>query len=144
MKKTPLVRVKEQFKSKEKLVEAVQGLATEALWLDRVNDTKGLARVSNAKLLRLFEVLTEAKKEFGSRDKLVSSILDLDKRAKDAGYKTRLEGYPLPRLLDMQRASARRAKRSQEKADAKATAKPAAAKKKPAAKKAKPREARPS
>ena len=132
MKKTPLARVKEQFESKEKLVAAVQALATDALWLDRVSEAKGLGRISNAKLLRLFDVLTDAKKQFGSRDKLVSAILDLEKRGKDAGYKTRLERYPLPRLLDMQRASARRAKR----AEAAASAKPKAEAKKPAAKKA--------
>lgn len=143
MKKTPLSRVKEQFKSKDKLVAAVQALATDALWLDRLNDVKGLARVSNAKLLRLHDALTAATKEFGSRDKLVSAILELEKRVKDAGYKARLERYPLPRLLDMQRSSARRAKKSEAKAKAAAAAKPASKKKKAAPKKAKS-EARPS
>jgi hypothetical protein len=145
MKKTPLARVKEQFESKDKLVAAVQALATDALWLDRVSDAKGLGRVSNAKLLRLFDVLTDAKKQFGSREKLVASILDLEKRGKDAGYKTRLEHYPLPRLLDMQRASSRRAKHAEAKAAAKPKAeakKPAA--KKPAAKKSKAKAAQPS
>ena len=145
MKKTPLARVKEQFESKEKLVAAVQALATDALWLDRVSEAKGLGRISNAKLLRLYDVLSHAKKEFGSRDKLVSAILDLEKRGKDAGYKTRLERYPLPRLVDMQRASARRAKRAEAAA---ASAKPKAEAKKPAkkaaAKKTKTRAAQPS
>jgi hypothetical protein len=140
MKKTPFARVKEQFETKEKLVAAVQALATEALWLNRTNENKGLARVSNAKLLRLFDALTTAKNDFGSREKLVGAILDSENRSKDAGYKARLESFPLPRLLDLQRASARRAKRnSAEGADAKPKA--AAKPKKAAGKKTKTGEA---
>ena len=73
MKKTPVSQVKERFESKEKLVAAVQKLATADLWLDKVSPAKGLARVSNAKLVRLHDSLTDAKKRFGSRDKLVVS-----------------------------------------------------------------------
>lgn len=133
MKKTPLSLTKERFASKDKLVEAVQKLATEDLWLDRVNGAKGLARVSNAKLLRLHDILTSVKKDFGSRGKLIDAILTLEKRTKDAGYKTRLEQYPLPRLVDLHGAASRRAKR----AEAKAKAAPAPAKKKAPAKKGK-------
>lgn len=133
MKKTPLSLTKERFASKDKLVEAVQKLATEDLWLDRVNGAKGLARVSNAKLLRLHDILTSVKKDFGSRGKLIDAILTLEKRSKDAGYKTRLEQYPLPRLVDLHGAASRRAKR----AEAKAKAAPAPAKKKAPAKKGK-------
>ncbi len=109
MKKTPLSVVKERFESKEKLVEAVQKLATEELWLDRVNDDKGLERVSNQKLLRLHDVLSTVKKDFGSRAKLVGKILEIEKRTKDEGYKTRLERFPTPRLLDHYRSVSKRA-----------------------------------
>jgi hypothetical protein len=93
--------VKGQFEDKAKLISAVQALATSALWLDRVNADKGLAKVSNAKLLRLHAALSRAKQEFGTRDKLIGAVLDLDKRGKDEGYKARLGAYPLPRLLDL-------------------------------------------
>jgi hypothetical protein len=132
MSKSPFASVKDRFESKEKLVAAVQKLATKELWLDRVNGTKGLEKVSNAKLLRLHDVLTRAKDGFGSRDKLVAAIVDLAKRAKDKGYATRLETYPLPRLLDLHGSLARASKRA-----AKAPAKPAKAEpkaKKPVAK----------
>ncbi len=130
MKKTPVSVVKEKYGDKEKLVAAVQKLATDELWLDRVNETKGLARVSNAKLLRLIDTLGSVKERFGSRAKLVDAIVAVEKRTKDAGYKSRLESYPTPRLLDLHDAAAKRAKRAAAAAKA-APAKPA---KKPAKK----------
>ena len=123
MKKTPVSLVKERFESKEKLVAAVQKLATADLWLDKVSSAKGLGRVSNAKLVRLHDTLTDAKKRFGSRDKLVSSIVELNKRVKDKGFASKLTAYPLPQLLDLHAAATRASKR----AEASAKAKPAKA-----------------
>ena len=148
MNKTPLSTVKERFSSKADLVEAVQKLATDDLWIDRLNSTKGLAKVSNRKLVRLHDLLSQIKKDFGSRDKLVGAILTAEKREKDEGYKTRLGGYALPRLFDHYRAVSRRQKRAADasagvkKPKPKATAAPkkaAPAAKKPAAKKAGPK-----
>jgi hypothetical protein len=135
MKKPPLRLVKDSFQSKEKLVEAVQKLATSELWIDRVSPAKGLGRVANGKLVRLHTILTDAKKRFGSREKLITAILELEKRLKDAGYRQRLEQYPLPRLIDAHAAADRRAAKAH-KAKAPAVAKKAA--KKPAAAVAKP------
>lgn len=132
MSKTPLSQVKEKFESKEKLVAAIEKMATQDLWLDRVNQDRGLARVSNAKLLRLHAALEDAKKRFGSRAKLIAAVLEAEKRTKDEGFKTRLEGYPLPRLLDLHAAATKRAGRASQKPAAapkkKARAKKAAAK----------------
>ena len=120
MAKTPLAQVKDTFGSKEKLVEAVQKLATAELWLDRVSEDKGLARVSNAKLLRLHAALTDTKARFGTRDQLIAAICELEKRTADAGYKLRLAKYPLPRLLDLHGVAKKRADRvaAQPKTDA--------------------------
>jgi hypothetical protein len=143
MAKAPLVSVKERFESKTKLVDAVQKLATSDLWIDRVSEKKGLGKVSNAKLLRLHAVLTDAKERFGSREKLVGSILELAKRSKDKGYASRLDRYPLPQLLDLHRSLAKSSKRAAAKADAaakpKAAKKAAAPKAESAAKKAAPK-----
>lgn len=113
-RKSPLVLVKERFGDKAKLVEAVQALATEELWLGRTSadqgGEKGLGHVSNAKLLRLHATLTEVKEKWGSRAKLIDAILDVEKRTKDAGYRKRLEEWPVPRLHDHYRAAAKRAK----------------------------------
>ena len=146
MKKSPVVVVKERFASKDKLVEAVQKLATADLWIDRVG-TKGLAKVSNQKLVKLHDSLTDAQKRFGSRDKLISAILELKKRTKDASYAAGLKKAPLPQLLDLhasiehagKRAAAKAAPKSAKKAAApvakKAVAKKAPAKKAPSKKK---------
>jgi hypothetical protein len=139
MKKSPIASTKERFESKEKLVAAVQKLATDDLWLDRVNETKGLGKVSNQKLLRLHDVLSDAKKRFGSRQKLIDAIRELAKRSKDAGYATRLGAYPLPRLLDLHGSLSKAERKSEAKAKGKAKpVKKAAAKaeKQPAASKA--------
>jgi hypothetical protein len=134
MKKSPVTVVKERFESKAKLVEAVQKLATPDLWVERLNAEKGLAKVSNEKLVKLHDVLVDAKKRFGSRDKLISAILELKKRTKDASYSEGLKKFALPQLLDLHASVERATKRAAAKAAApkKAPAKKAAA---PAAKK---------
>lgn len=115
MKKSPLSQVQERFETKEKLVEALKALAQDDLWIDRVNPEKGLKRVSNAKLVRLHDLLTDAKKRFGSRDKLIESILTLTKSVRDAGYRERLKAHPLPRLLDLHGALSRKQSRAEAK-----------------------------
>lgn len=134
MKNSPVSVVKEQFQSKEKLVEAVQKLATPELWLDRVSSAKGLGRVSNQKLLRLHAVLSDIKSRFGNRAKLIGAILELEKRPKDAGYQKRLEGFALPRLADLHSVLDRKRTRGEAKAKAKGAPKKAAAKPEPAKK----------
>ncbi len=144
--KSPLLVVKEKFGDKAKLVEAVEKLTGEDLWVQRTNENKGLAHVSNAKLLRLHATFTEVKEKFGTRDKLIEAILDLQKRSKDAGLRQKLSTWPVPRLFDTYKAFAKRtavksavpatAKPARPPAATKAAAKPAA---KPAKKVAKKR-----
>lgn len=110
MTKTPISRVKEAFGDKAALVSELKKLATDELFLSRVNLAKGFERLSNTKLLRLHALLTRAKSEFGSRQGLVEAILKLENRVKDAGYKNRLERFPTPRLLDRQRTLGKQAR----------------------------------
>jgi len=102
--------VEDQFGTKAKLVEAVKKLISDELLEDRLSEDKGLERVSNKKLLRLHAIGTQVQAEFGGRAGLVDAILAAEKRTKDAGYRTRLERYPTPRLLDIARAARRRQK----------------------------------
>jgi hypothetical protein len=120
MTPSPLSRAKKLFdidekdptkarkQAKEKLVAAVQKLADGGLWLDRVNDEKGLEHVSNAKLLRLHEVLTAVKEKFGDRDSLIEGIVKAEGREKDATYAKRFESWPTPRLWDYYQSAAAR------------------------------------
>ncbi len=109
--KTPLSAVKETFGEKAKLVEELETFTKDGdLWVSRVNEAKGLAHVSNSKLLRLHRVFTEVKAKFGTRAKLIDSICELEKRATDDGFKKRLGAYPVPRLYDMHQSATKRAK----------------------------------
>lgn len=108
--KSPLALVKERFTDKDGLIKALKELATEDLWIDRLDQDKGLDSVSNKKLLRLHAVLSDVKKQFGTRAKLVDAILTQEKRNKDEGYKTRLSRLNTPRLFDQYKAGAKRAK----------------------------------
>ncbi len=109
MSKSPLSLVKDKFKDKDGLIEAVRALATSDLWVDRINSNKGLEHVSNRKLLHLHEVLSQVKSRFGTRGELIKAVLKLEKREKDEGFQTRLERYPTPRLWDRYRALEKRA-----------------------------------
>jgi hypothetical protein len=111
MKKSPLTLVKERFgedrkAAKQKLVAAVRELAGQDGLLDR--SLEDLEQVSNKKLLRLESVLKTVK-EHGGRASLVNKILEAEKRTKDEGYKSRLERFPTPRLLDHYRSAVKRA-----------------------------------
>lgn len=140
---TPLAIVKEKFGEKAKLVEALEKLTGEALWVSRTNKDKGLAHVSNAKLLRLHATFTTVKEKFGTREKLIDAILELEKRGKDTGLRQKLLQWPVPRLYDAYKSAAKRHAVPTPSAARTAPAKAAAAK--PAAAKApaaKPRAAK--
>jgi hypothetical protein len=105
MSKSPLSIVKERFgddpkKAKAKLVAAVKKAAGKDLWLDRLNEQKGLDHVSNKKLLHLEQVLEAVSNAVGSRDKLIGEIAKLQGRAKDEDYKARLGEESTPALWD--------------------------------------------
>jgi len=127
--KTPIAAVKEQFGDKAKLVAELEKFTKdEDLWVSRLNANKGLAHVSNTKLLRLHKTFTAVKEKFGTRAKLIDAIAEIEKRTKDEGYKARLGAYPVPRLWDMYQSVSKRAAAG-EKAAKKTAAKPKAEKK---------------
>lgn len=140
---TPLAIVKEKFGEKAKLVEALEKLTGEALWVSRTNKDKGLAHVSNAKLLRLHATFTTVKEKFGTREKLIDAILELEKRGKDTGLRQKLLQWPVPRLYDAYRSAAKRHAAAAPSTAPTAPAKAAAGKPAPAkASAAKPRAAK--
>mgnify|MGYP000081214887 CR=1 FL=1 len=115
MKKSPLAQVKEQFGSKEKLVDALVGLPASILEGGDDKDAlrKRLAAAANTKLLRLFAVGTAIEKRFGGKEQLVDGLLTLAKRSKDGDYRGKLLTLPLAKLHDMYRSLERRTKRAE-------------------------------
>lgn len=135
--KSPLATLKDKFENKAKLVAELEKLTKDDdLWVARVNKNKGLAHVSNAKLLKLHATFAAVKEKFGTRAKLIDAICEVEKRAKDEGFKTRLGNFPVPRLWDMYKSASKRAG-----AGAKGEAKKAAPKKAAAPKAAAPKKA---
>jgi hypothetical protein len=106
--KAPHAAVKETFGDKAKLVAALEKLTGDDLWVSRTNKDKGLAHVSNSKLLRLHATFTEVKEKFGTRDKLVEAILQVEDRAKDTGLRQKLSEWPVPRLFDAYKSANKR------------------------------------
>jgi hypothetical protein len=106
--KTPLTLVKEKFGDKAKLVDALEKLTGEELWVARTNKDKGLAHVSNAKLLRLHATFVLVKEKFGTRDKLIAALLEVEKRSKDTGLRQKLSEWPVPRLFDAYKSAVKR------------------------------------
>lgn len=109
MSKSPLSIVKERFgddpkKAKEKLVAAVKKAGGKDVWLDRLNEEKGLEHVSNRKLLRLERILGAVTKEIGSRDDLIAAIAKAQGRDGDDAYKARLGDESTPALWDRYQA----------------------------------------
>ena len=112
---TPLAVVKEKVGDKEKLVAEVEKFTKDDdLWVSRTNANKGLKHVSNAKLVKLHRTFSEVKEKFGTRAKLIDAILEVEKRTKDDGYKSRLGHFPVPRLYDLYKSAAKRAGASAE------------------------------
>ncbi|APS00641.1 hypothetical protein [Pajaroellobacter abortibovis] len=118
MKKSPLAQVKEKFGDKAGLIKALEPLTSHDLCVSRLHDAKELAHVSNAKLLKLYYTLSIVKERFGNRDKLIETILEMQKRVKDTGYRARLSTYPIPRLYDLFRSLLKREKAMEKKKEA--------------------------
>ena len=113
MKSTPLVEVKERFGSKENLVNEIKELFDKGkLFENRLNPDKGLAHVSNTKLLKLHKVAAEVKDRFTTRDNLVNDLLKIMNREKDAGLRARFDKWSLPRLWDFYKKEAGRSGRA--------------------------------
>ena len=108
----PFARVKELHGTKEALVKTlVDPLAAEDEDTDLVKAR--LLKASNQQLLRLATVVATVKDKYGSREKLIASIGKAENKTKDEDYLAKLGTMPLPRLLDMARASERRAKQAE-------------------------------
>lgn len=109
--------------TKKELIEKVKSVATGDLWVEKLNDGKGLSGISNKKLLRLHAIFTKAASRFSSRAQIVDAIVAAEGRGKDADYKKHFAEWPVPRLMDRLGAVEKAKKAADKKAAAKAAAK---------------------
>jgi hypothetical protein len=109
--KSPVAIVNETFGAKDKLVDKLVGL------LDRGDESKDdlrkrLSSAANTKLLHLHRVATEVKEKFGSHAALVEHVAKALGRSKDKPFVERLAAYSDARLVDLAKATERRAKKA--------------------------------
>jgi hypothetical protein len=109
--RAPLARQKAEHESKEKLVDRVIALLGQVAKSeeDKEDLKERLLAASNQKLLRLFEVSTTIRKDFGTLEKLADAVASAQGRAKDKPYVTKLAALSPARLLDLHRTTTRRA-----------------------------------
>ena len=114
MKKSPLTQVKDQFGTKDKLVDAIVALPEGVLDRDDDKDAfrNRLLTAANSKLLRLHTLGKQVADKFGSKDKLVDALLVLQRRGKDADYRTKLSTLPIGKLFDQYSSLERATKRA--------------------------------
>lgn len=110
-KKTPLQIVKDQYGSKDKLVDAVVALVERDEGETEDEHRKRLKYVSNAKLLHLVS-LAERAKALGGRAAMVTKVLELKGQPKDREYSDRLDRLELGRLVDLAEGLIRTAKKA--------------------------------
>ena len=102
MKKSPKQLVNDQYGSRAKLVDEILNL----LGSDKNDRTSArLKATKNSQLVRLHEVLTTVKADFGTKDKLVEAIAvaKFAPNKPDAAYSKKIAGYTQKRLLDLHR-----------------------------------------
>jgi hypothetical protein len=111
-KKSPLARMKEQFKDKETLVDRILGLLESGDEPKEQLKTKLLA-ASNKKLLRLLGAASEIKSKYGGTQGLAEAAAKAAGKAKDRDYVARLVGLAKrtpSRVLDLLTAVEKRGK----------------------------------
>jgi hypothetical protein len=107
--KTPKQLVNDGFGGRSGLVDKIVGV---------LGDEEGLRSrlmgTTNKKLLRIHEVAQTVQKRFGGKAKLIDAMakLQFPKGSPNAGWREKLEGQTVKRLLDHHDALARRAKRA--------------------------------
>ena len=100
---TPLHTVTEKFGSKAELVGQLIGTVSRGEGETDAELTERLMRVSNRKLLVLHKREADLKSRFGTREKLVATLVEKKLGRADADLQQKLDQYSTGRLLSMSR-----------------------------------------
>ncbi|MCB9729826.1 MAG: hypothetical protein H6744_15305 [Deltaproteobacteria bacterium] len=109
--KSPKQLVADSFGSRAALVDAIIGV---------LGDEEGLRSrlmgTTNKKLLRIHEVAQTVQKRFGGKSGLLDAAakLQFPKGGPNPGWREKMEGYTVKRLLDHHDALARRASKARD------------------------------
>ena len=95
--KTPMQIVNEKFGSRDDLVKKILSLVGEKSGGDMHSS---LNATTNSKLLKLHSTANLINKKFGSRKKMIDSIVKIDfkDRKPEPEYVERLDSYPIKKL----------------------------------------------
>lgn len=106
-KEAPLAQVKRMHGSKEALIDTLTSELSSKLGEDRDQTRQRLMNAPNSKLLRLHAAVSRLTEEFGgSKDRLIDAVSKSRGHGNDKDYATKLQSFPVTRLLDMARAKA--------------------------------------
>lgn len=99
-KPTPKQIVEKRFGTRSDLIKAVHELVGGG---DDVR--RSLGGTTNKKLLRIHEVATKVQADFGGKSGLIDAMekLQFAGRPANAGWRTKMEGCTVKRLLDLHR-----------------------------------------
>jgi hypothetical protein len=114
VKQSPLAVVREQFKTKEALVDRLMAVV-EAGGAAKEDLKARFLAASNKKLLRLLQVASDVKSQFGSSEKLAQAAAEAVGKAKDKAYVQKLAQLAArqpARVLDLLRSAQARAKKA--------------------------------
>ncbi|MGM0574609.1 MAG: hypothetical protein ACQEXJ_02575 [Myxococcota bacterium] len=109
MSTTPKQIVEQRFGTRSDLVGEILSL------IDGDDETRArLMGTTNKKLLRIHEVATTVKERFGGKSGLLDAIekLQFPKGGPNPGWREKVEGYTVKRLLDMHRTLEARARKT--------------------------------
>lgn len=102
-KLSPLQRVHEEFGSKEQLAKKVVEILDVPEDEDQADFEHRISTLSNRKLLRLWKAHEAVESKYGSKSELIEKITKARFNGQNDDYAAKLEGFHLPKLLDLAR-----------------------------------------
>ncbi len=100
---SPVQQMRADHKTKAELADKVLALLTQPEDEDREAFEHRIRTMSNTKLMRLLKAYQTLSTKYGTRDELINKIVAAQFPSDHAGYRTKISGYTVPRLLDLAR-----------------------------------------
>lgn len=102
-KLSPVQQMRADHKTKAELADKVLALLEQPADEDREVFERRIRTMSNTKLMRLWNAYQTLSAKYGTREELINKIVLAQFPSDHAGYRTKVSGYTVPRLLDLAR-----------------------------------------